>query len=127
MSLQQALERKLRTGIPSTFMKDLLVFCSKLMFILRHTYPFHFTSSLTISSFVPISVWIHCINFFLHRLTAFVLKSFAQARDFIEIDRKVMADAKRWILGKQTKDGCFPSVGTLHNKAMKVSFYPPLC
>ena len=102
-------------------------FVQPLIFILLHKYSFHFTSSLTISSFVQISVWIHCINFFLYRLTAFVLKSFAQARDFIEIDKKVMADAKRWILGKQAKDGCFPSVGTLHNKAMKVSFYPPLC
>ena len=53
-----------------------------------------------------------------------MLKSFAQARDFIEIDKKVMADAKRWILRKQTIDGCFPSVGTLHHKAMKVSFIP---
>ena len=52
-----------------------------------------------------------------------MLKSFAQARDFIEIDKKVMADAIRWILRKQTKDGCFPSVGTLHNKAMKVSVF----
>ena len=66
-------------------------------------------------------------SLFLHRLTAFVLKSFAQARDFIEIDKKVMKDAKRWILRKQTSDGCFPSVGTLHHKAMKVSFYPFLC
>ena len=56
-----------------------------------------------------------------------MLKSFAQARDFIEIDKKVMADAIRWILRKQTKDGCFPSVGTLHNKAMKVSVLPFLC
>ena len=61
-----------------------------------------------------------------NRLTAFVLKSFAQAREFIEIDNNILAEARRWILRKQTGDGCFPSVGTLHNKAMKVSLISTL-
>lgn len=52
-----------------------------------------------------------------------MLKSFAQARDFIEVDRKVIGQAKQWILGKQDKNGCFPTVGSLHNKAMKVRMY----
>lgn len=52
-----------------------------------------------------------------------MLKSFAEARDFIEIDKKIMAEAKRWILRKQSKDGCFPTVGSLHNKAMKVYLF----
>ncbi|XP_065060175.1 alpha-1-macroglobulin-like isoform X3 [Rhopilema esculentum] len=59
-------------------------------------------------------------------LTAFVLKSFAQAREFIDIDKKVLADAKKWILSKQNKDGCFPTIGTLHSKSMKGGVKTPV-
>ncbi|NXK02547.1 A2MG protein, partial [Herpetotheres cachinnans] len=52
-------------------------------------------------------------------LTAFVLKSFAQARPHIFIDEKHIQDALGWLSYKQKENGCFQSSGTLLNNAMK--------
>ncbi|KAK2528119.1 alpha-2-macroglobulin-like isoform X2 [Columba livia] len=52
-------------------------------------------------------------------LTAFVLKSFAQARPHIFIDEKHIQDALVWLTQKQKENGCFRSSGTLMNNAMK--------
>ncbi|XP_074445014.1 alpha-2-macroglobulin-like isoform X1 [Larus michahellis] len=52
-------------------------------------------------------------------LTAFVLKSFAQARPHIFIDEKHIQDALVWLTQKQKENGCFHSSGTLLNNAMK--------
>ncbi|KAM6291914.1 alpha-2-macroglobulin-like [Porphyrio hochstetteri] len=52
-------------------------------------------------------------------LTAFVLKSFAQARPYIFIDEKHIQDALVWLTQKQKENGCFRSSGTLLNNAMK--------
>uniref|UniRef100_A0A8C3KQS5 Alpha-2-macroglobulin n=1 Tax=Calidris pygmaea TaxID=425635 RepID=A0A8C3KQS5_9CHAR len=52
-------------------------------------------------------------------LTAFVLKSFAQARPHIFIDEKHIQDALVWLSQKQKENGCFRSSGTLLNNAMK--------
>ncbi|XP_071618058.1 alpha-2-macroglobulin [Heliangelus exortis] len=52
-------------------------------------------------------------------LTAFVLKSFAQARPHIFIDEKHIQDALVWLSYKQKENGCFHSSGTLLNNAMK--------
>ncbi|XP_066919557.1 alpha-1-macroglobulin-like isoform X3 [Clytia hemisphaerica] len=52
-------------------------------------------------------------------LTAFVLKSYAEARPWIDIDDKEIKHSSQWLLRAQSKDGCFPSIGSLHNKAMK--------
>ncbi|KAM6292068.1 LOW QUALITY PROTEIN: alpha-2-macroglobulin [Porphyrio hochstetteri] len=52
-------------------------------------------------------------------LTAFVLKSFAQARPYIFIDEKHIQDALVWLSYKQKENGCFHSSGTLLNNAMK--------
>ncbi|XP_060000647.1 C3 and PZP-like alpha-2-macroglobulin domain-containing protein 8 isoform X4 [Lagenorhynchus albirostris] len=49
-------------------------------------------------------------------LTAFVLKSFAQARSFIFIDPQELAAAKGWIVRQQRADGSFPAVGRILNK-----------
>ncbi|XP_047690649.1 C3 and PZP-like alpha-2-macroglobulin domain-containing protein 8 isoform X3 [Prionailurus viverrinus] len=49
-------------------------------------------------------------------LTAFVLKSFAQARSFIFIDPQELAAAKGWIIQQQRGDGSFPAVGRILNK-----------
>lgn len=54
------------------------------------------------------------------RLTAFVYKSFAQASHFIYIDDNVQAQTLMWLASKQKPDGCFQSVGTLFNNALKV-------
>ncbi|XP_053896357.1 alpha-2-macroglobulin-like isoform X2 [Malaclemys terrapin pileata] len=52
-------------------------------------------------------------------LTAFVLKSFAQARSQIFIEEKHIQDALAWLAGKQKDNGCFRSSGTLLNNAIK--------
>ncbi|XP_027533420.1 alpha-2-macroglobulin isoform X2 [Neopelma chrysocephalum] len=52
-------------------------------------------------------------------LTAFVLKSFAQARPHIFIDEKHIQDALIWLTQKEKDNGCFRSSGTLLNNAMK--------
>lgn len=55
------------------------------------------------------------------RLTAFVLKSFAQARSFIFIDPRELAAAKGWIIRQQRADGSFPAVGRILNKDIQVN------
>ncbi|KFO77325.1 Alpha-2-macroglobulin, partial [Cuculus canorus] len=52
-------------------------------------------------------------------LTAFVLKSFAQARPHIFIDDRHIQDALVWLTQKQKENGCFRSSGTLLNNAIK--------
>ncbi|NXW60107.1 OVOS protein, partial [Eurystomus gularis] len=52
-------------------------------------------------------------------LSAFVYKSFAQASHFIYIDDRVQAQTLMWLANKQKPDGCFRSVGTLFNNALK--------
>ncbi|KAF8794905.1 Murinoglobulin-1 like protein [Argiope bruennichi] len=46
-------------------------------------------------------------------LTAFVLRSFYQAKRYIAIDDGVLKDAQRWIISKQQPDGCFPNIGQI--------------
>ena len=54
-------------------------------------------------------------------LTAFVMWSFAQASDYIEIDQNDLAVSLDWLKKQQNNDtGCFNSVGQVHHKAMKV-------
>ncbi|KAK3099338.1 hypothetical protein FSP39_002832 [Pinctada imbricata] len=52
-------------------------------------------------------------------LTSFVLKSFAQAKDAIIIDTKVMKDAVKWILRQQNENGSFNESGIVIHKAMQ--------
>ncbi|XP_030803233.1 ovostatin-like [Camarhynchus parvulus] len=52
-------------------------------------------------------------------LTAFVYRSFAQAGRFIYIDDRVQSQTLLWLSSKQKLDGCFRSVGTLFNNALK--------
>ncbi|XP_072038714.1 uncharacterized protein [Amphiura filiformis] len=53
-------------------------------------------------------------------LTAFVMWSFAQAGDFIEIDRNDLNVSLAWLKQQQNPlTGCFKSVGQVHHKAMK--------
>ncbi len=44
-------------------------------------------------------------------LTAFVLKTFAQAKDLTFIDETILSSAAEWITGHQQADGSFESVG----------------
>ncbi|XP_077075603.1 alpha-2-macroglobulin-like protein 1 [Siphateles boraxobius] len=52
-------------------------------------------------------------------LTAFVLRSFGLARQFISIDPHVLQSAKDWLIRKQGSHGCFIQKGTLYHNDMK--------
>ena len=51
-------------------------------------------------------------------LTAFVLKSFAQARDLIFIDDAILDEAIDWLKSYQNSDGSFEPVGFVHHQEM---------
>ncbi len=51
-------------------------------------------------------------------LTAFVLKSFAQAKGIIYIDDGVLNSAMNWITSHQSSDGSFDQVGFVHHQEM---------
>ena len=51
-------------------------------------------------------------------LTAFVLKTFAEAEDLIYVDRSVLDDAAAWIASHQKGDGGFENVGFLHHQEL---------
>ncbi|NXL67634.1 A2ML1 protein, partial [Chordeiles acutipennis] len=52
-------------------------------------------------------------------LTAFVLKSFGQARAYVAIEERHITDALHWLQKNQKKRGCFRSVGKLFNNALQ--------
>ncbi|XP_011838790.1 PREDICTED: ovostatin-like [Mandrillus leucophaeus] len=52
-------------------------------------------------------------------LTAFVYKSFAQAKRYIYIDDKVQSQTLIWLLNIQKPDGCFLNFGKAFNNALK--------
>uniref|UniRef100_A0A8C8YW68 Alpha-2-macroglobulin n=1 Tax=Prolemur simus TaxID=1328070 RepID=A0A8C8YW68_PROSS len=52
-------------------------------------------------------------------LTAFVLKSFAQAQWYIFVDNSHIMNALTWLSEKQKENGCFQRSGSLLNNAMK--------
>ena len=61
------------------------------------------------------------------RLTAFVLKSFAQSRGFIFIDPEELRAAKSWLIKHQRDDGSFPAMGRILNKDLQVGLCPCGC
>jgi CD109 antigen len=52
-------------------------------------------------------------------LTAFVLKSFLQARDHMDIDVRVINGMYKWLIARQLADGSFDEPGEVHHKAMQ--------
>lgn len=51
-------------------------------------------------------------------LTAFVLKTFAQAKDLMYVDDAVLKNAADWITKHQNNDGSFEQVGFVHHQEM---------
>ncbi|MDD5189654.1 MAG: alpha-2-macroglobulin family protein [Dehalococcoidales bacterium] len=51
-------------------------------------------------------------------LTAFVLKSFSQAKNTIYIDDGILSAARNWITSHQNADGSFDAVGFVHHQEM---------
>ncbi|KAJ7399911.1 alpha-2-macroglobulin-like protein 1 [Pitangus sulphuratus] len=54
-------------------------------------------------------------------LTAFVVKSFGQARKYIYVDDKNIQDALRWLEQNQLPSGCFASKGRFFHSSLKDS------
>lgn len=52
-------------------------------------------------------------------LTAFVYKSFAQARRYIYVDENVQSQTLIWLARKQKSDGCFENAESHFNNALK--------
>ncbi|KAK2537734.1 alpha-2-macroglobulin-like protein 1 [Columba guinea] len=52
-------------------------------------------------------------------LTAFVVKSFGQARKYIYIDDKNIQDALRWLEQNQLPSGCFATKGSIFHSSLK--------
>ncbi|XP_054137390.1 alpha-2-macroglobulin-like protein 1 [Melozone crissalis] len=52
-------------------------------------------------------------------LTAFVLKSFGQARAYVAIEERHITDALRWLQQRQRKSGCFRKEGKLFHNALQ--------
>ncbi|XP_066921586.1 alpha-2-macroglobulin-like isoform X2 [Clytia hemisphaerica] len=51
-------------------------------------------------------------------LTAFVLRTYAQAQKYIFIDDKDIKDSVNFLLKLQQRDGCFKKIGMVHHKEM---------
>lgn len=60
------------------------------------------------------------VSSLLDRLTAFVLKSFSQARSYIFVEDSHILNSLTWLSQKQKENGCFQHSGSLLNNAMKV-------
>lgn len=74
-----------------------------------------------------ISYRITIINCFLFRLSAFVMKSFSQAKRYIYIDDAELQKTATWILRQQREDGTFNEPGRVIHKAMQVHVYAVIC
>ena len=80
---------------------------------------------ITIRSPFLVCARILMVSFFPHRLTAFVLRSFAQARPFIFVDGDELKHTQNWITRNQNpQSGCFRKSGSLFNKRLKVCVIP---
>lgn len=60
-------------------------------------------------------------NSSLPRLTAFVVKSFGQAKKYIYVDDKNIQDALRWLEQNQLPSGCFATKGSFFHSSIKVN------
>lgn len=52
-------------------------------------------------------------------LTAFVVKCFGLAEPYIFIDKMIQEKSLQFFMDNQDKEGCFPQIGTVHNKYMQ--------
>ncbi|OQV19069.1 CD109 antigen [Hypsibius exemplaris] len=52
-------------------------------------------------------------------LTAFVARSFYQAKDFITIDKEVISGAVEWLVNRQAENGSFPEVGKVFDRELQ--------
>ncbi|XP_067934593.1 ovostatin-like [Watersipora subatra] len=55
-------------------------------------------------------------------LTAFVVKCFGLAEPYIYIDQTIQSKSIDFFIRNQDRDGCYPQIGTTHNKYMQGGF-----
>jgi len=67
-------------------------------------------------------VWSGLTFYYLQRLTALVVKSFAEAKELVFIDPNVMRNAILWLTQRQNADnGTFNEPGRVIHKSMQVT------
>ena len=52
-------------------------------------------------------------------LTAFVVKSFSEAAQYIDVDRKSLQKSVDWLMSSQLENGCFPKRGYVYSSFLK--------
>jgi len=52
-------------------------------------------------------------------LTAFVVRAFSDAAEFIDVDPELVSQSISWLLQYQSEDGCFQNRGYVHSKYLK--------
>lgn len=52
-------------------------------------------------------------------LTAFVVKSFSEASEFIDVDKKDVQESVDWLLATQMENGCFRKRGYVYSSSLK--------
>ena len=52
-------------------------------------------------------------------LTAFVVKSFSEAAEYIEVESGTLQRSVDWLMGGQMENGCFPKRGYVHSSYLK--------
>ena len=52
-------------------------------------------------------------------LTAFVVKSFSEAAEYIEVESKTLQRSVDWLMRGQMENGCFPKRGYVHSSYLK--------
>ena len=77
-----------------------------------------FTLDITMSSSTTMTKLYH--PFEIHRLSAFVTKTFHQAKQQIFIDDATIIKAINWMISHQASDGHFPEPGRVIHKDMQV-------
>ena len=70
------------------------------------------TRTIVLNQQIPAS------SLFKKRLTAFVVKSFHQAKPHIFIDDEILQRAIDWMISRQNGDGSFPEPGRVVHKDM---------
>lgn len=61
------------------------------------------------------------IGIYIHRLSAFVLKSFHQAKQHIYVEDNIIFRIVDWMKRYQNSDGSFRQVGTVHSTSLRVN------
>ena len=91
---------------------QVLGFINMLILYYNHTIPASYIENAALSTTNFVS--------FVFRLTAFVVKSFHQAKRYIYVDTYTLEKALDWIIDYQAHDGHFPEPGHVHSTYLQV-------